>query len=34
MGPIDVWGHAMRGLINALPTPDVSHIVAPSALYP
>ena len=34
MGPIDVWGYAMRGLINALPTPDVSHIVAPSALYP
>jgi len=24
----------MRGLINSLPTPDVSHIVAPSALYP
>ena len=34
MGPIDVWGHAMRGLINTLPTPNVSHIVAPSALYP
>ncbi|MSX52933.1 MAG: transcription-repair coupling factor, partial [Actinobacteria bacterium] len=24
----------MRGLINALPTPDMSHIVAPSAMYP